>query len=52
MIYPPELEIKETTDTASSASFLDLYLEIRSNKNPCIEEDNAMYVLLVRSETI
>jgi hypothetical protein len=22
MIYPPELEIKETTDTASSASFL------------------------------
>jgi hypothetical protein len=27
LIYPPELEIKETTDTASSASFLDLYLE-------------------------
>ena len=27
MIYPPELEVKETTDTASSASFLDLYLE-------------------------
>jgi hypothetical protein len=25
--YPPELEVKETTDTASSASFLDLYLE-------------------------
>jgi hypothetical protein len=24
---PPELEVKETTDTASSASFLDLYLE-------------------------
>jgi hypothetical protein len=23
LIYPPELEIKETTDTASSASFLD-----------------------------
>jgi hypothetical protein len=23
----PELEVKETTDTASSASFLDLYLE-------------------------
>jgi hypothetical protein len=22
-IYPPELEVKETTDTASSASFLD-----------------------------
>jgi hypothetical protein len=27
LIYTPELEIKETTDTASSASFLDLYLE-------------------------
>ena len=27
IIYPPELEVKETTDTASSASFLDLYLE-------------------------
>jgi hypothetical protein len=27
LIYPPELEVKVTTDTASSASFLDLYLE-------------------------
>jgi hypothetical protein len=27
LIYPPELEVKKTTDTASSASFLDLYLE-------------------------
>jgi hypothetical protein len=27
LIYPPELEVKETTDTDSSASFLDLYLE-------------------------
>ena len=27
LIYPPKLEVKETTDTASSASFLDLYLE-------------------------
>jgi hypothetical protein len=27
LIYPPALEVKETTDTASSASFLDLYLE-------------------------
>jgi hypothetical protein len=27
MIYPPELEVKENTDTASSASSLDLYLE-------------------------
>jgi hypothetical protein len=24
LIYPPELEAKETTDTASSTSFLDL----------------------------
>jgi hypothetical protein len=28
LIYPPELEVKETTDTSSSASFLDLYLEL------------------------
>ena len=27
LIYPPELEVKETTDTASSTSFLDLDLE-------------------------
>ena len=27
MIYPLELEVKDTTDTASSALFLDLYLE-------------------------
>jgi hypothetical protein len=27
LIYPPEREVKETTDTASSASFLDLLLE-------------------------
>ena len=27
LMYPPELEVKWTTDTASSASFLDLYLE-------------------------
>ena len=27
LIYPPELEVKETTYTASSALFLDLYLE-------------------------
>jgi hypothetical protein len=26
-IYPPELEVKETTGAASSASFLDIYLE-------------------------
>jgi hypothetical protein len=28
LIYPPELEVKETADTASSASFLDSYLEL------------------------
>ena len=27
LTYPPELEMKETTDTASFASFLDVYLE-------------------------
>jgi hypothetical protein len=27
LMYPPELEVKETTDTALSASCLDLYLE-------------------------
>jgi hypothetical protein len=27
LIYLPELEAKETTDTASSASFLDVFLE-------------------------
>jgi hypothetical protein len=26
-IYPPELEVNETTDTASFASFLDWYLQ-------------------------
>ena len=27
LIYPPELEVKETTDTASSASFLGCILD-------------------------
>ncbi len=32
-IYPPELEIKETTETTCTASFLDLHLEFdRSGK--------------------
>jgi hypothetical protein len=31
LIYSPELEVKETTDTALSASFLDLYLEFDDN---------------------
>jgi hypothetical protein len=30
-IYPIELEIKDTTDTDRSASYLDLHLEIDSN---------------------
>jgi glucan phosphoethanolaminetransferase (alkaline phosphatase superfamily) len=28
LIYPPEQEVKEIIDTASSASFLDIYLEL------------------------
>ena len=35
LIYPPELEVKETTDTASSASFLDLYLEFDDSGQLC-----------------
>ena len=31
LIYPPELEAKETTDTASSATFLDIYLEFNES---------------------
>jgi hypothetical protein len=27
LIYPPDLEVKETTDAALSSSFLDLYLQ-------------------------
>ena len=33
LIYPPEMEVKETTDTASSASCLDLYLEFDKDFN-------------------
>jgi hypothetical protein len=29
ILYPIELEIKDTTDTDSSASYLDLHLEIK-----------------------
>jgi hypothetical protein len=32
LIYPPELEVKVITDTASSASFLDIYLKQYWNK--------------------
>jgi hypothetical protein len=36
LIYPPDLEVKEITDTASSASFLDLYLDdVSENQNNC-----------------
>jgi hypothetical protein len=28
LVYPPELEIKETTDTASSTSILGIYLAV------------------------
>ena len=31
MIYPPELEIKETTETSVSASYLDIYITFDSN---------------------
>ena len=34
LIYLPELEVKETTDTASSASFLDLCLEFDDSDQP------------------
>ena len=30
LIYPNELEVKDTTDTLKSASYLDLYLEINN----------------------
>ena len=35
LIYPSELEIKDTTESLHSASYLDLYLEIDKNKNLC-----------------
>ena len=31
MIYPPEWEIKETTELASAASYLDIFLEFDSD---------------------
>jgi hypothetical protein len=34
LIYPSELEIKETTYTASSASILDIYLEFDDSGQP------------------
>jgi hypothetical protein len=35
LIYPPELEAKETTDTASSALFLDFNFKIMNFPNMC-----------------
>ena len=35
LIYPSELEIKDTTESLHSASYLDLYLEIDNNRNLC-----------------
>jgi hypothetical protein len=40
LIYPPELEIKATTDTASSASFLDVYLEFNDSGHLSIKIDD------------
>jgi hypothetical protein len=40
LIYPPELEIKATTDTASSASFLDVYLELNDSGQFSIKIDD------------
>jgi hypothetical protein len=37
VLYLPELEVKETTDTASSASFLDLYLELTTVVNAVLK---------------
>ena len=33
MIYPPELEIKETTESSSSAPYLDILLKRESKGN-------------------
>jgi hypothetical protein len=51
LIYPPELEVKETTDTALSTSFLDLYLECEINR---LEEGHNSYPLVCRrpAETV
>jgi hypothetical protein len=45
LIYPPELEVKETTDTASSASFLNVYLEFDDSGQ--IQICAAIYQLLL-----
>ena len=37
-IYPIELEIKDTTNTDRSASYLDLHLEIGSEENETLRQ--------------
>ena len=37
LIYPPEVEVKEITYTASSASFLDLYLDLTTVVNSVLK---------------
>jgi hypothetical protein len=46
LLYPPELEVKETTDTASSGSFLDLYLEICEIKGSSLMNFLIFYKLI------
>ena len=47
LIYPPALEIKETTDTASSAPVLDLYLEfdLHSHLRPESMKNDTILIL-------
>jgi hypothetical protein len=42
LIYHPELKVNETTDAASSASFLDLFLEFDDSGQP----NTKMYISL------
>ena len=44
-IYPIELEKKNTTDTARSASYLDLHLEIDSERNFTTKEMISIFPL-------
>jgi hypothetical protein len=52
LIYPSELEVKETTETASSASFLDLYLDSGqlSTKIYDKRDDNSIILITCSSE--
>ena len=46
LIYPPELEAKETTDTVSSASFLDLYLEFNDSGQIYDKRDDFNFMII------